>query len=244
MQGGAVDVGKIGVGGIEEQGEVGSREEDRVQVIAFDQSVREGGEVLVLLRRAVSVAQQLRIGVVDEVHFVGGRGDDLNVLQQAEETGLDGIAGAEDGEPAGGAGGDLRGDSVDQTDEWQRRRGEQFAGAVERSDRGKDGDFGPGGLEAAEEAVEVFGQAMGIAGLDVREDAGGLGVGDDDVEGAAAGFVGGGELAGSGWWLLLRAPPRRPAQRPLFIEGEGNGLFGTVQGRESFWMVSSRVLTS
>lgn len=102
---------------------------------------------------------------------------------------MNGVASAEDGDAAGVAGGKCGGEWIDHADEGQGRGGDEFAPGVLRRDGGEDGELGTGGLEAPEEGVEVFGEVDGGVGLDVLEDAGGLGVGDDDVEGSVAGVM-------------------------------------------------------
>jgi hypothetical protein len=59
-----------------------------------------------------------------------------------------------------------------------------MCGCIEsRSDRGDHGHFGSGGFHAVDVSVQVLGQASAVPGLDVREYARCLCMGDHDVEG-------------------------------------------------------------
>jgi hypothetical protein len=65
----AVDMGKIGIGGAEDEREVGAGEDDGVEGFAADESLGKGGEVAVLLAicRGLSGAGKFDVRVVDEV---------------------------------------------------------------------------------------------------------------------------------------------------------------------------------
>ena len=86
MDGRAVDVGKCGVGFVEEQREVGAGDEDDVDGVSLAKRVGEGGEGFVLLRRAEAVAKQVDVDGVNEVDFVRMGANELDVREQAEEA--------------------------------------------------------------------------------------------------------------------------------------------------------------
>jgi len=69
VKGSAVDVGEIGVGGVEEKREVDAGKDDGVEGLAADESLGKGCEVAVLLAicRRLSGARKFDVGVVDEV---------------------------------------------------------------------------------------------------------------------------------------------------------------------------------
>src|ERR1035437_2791215 len=90
---------EVCVGFIEDQREVGPRKRDRVHFIAVDLGMGKGRETTVLFFRALSVAKQLRVDVVDQVHFVWPGSNKLHMLQQPEESRFDRIAGPEDRNP-------------------------------------------------------------------------------------------------------------------------------------------------
>jgi hypothetical protein len=113
------------------------------------------------------------------------RSDDFYVMEFAEQRGLDDKAGTEDGDAAGRSRVELLDKRIKDVDDGHWRDGGELADAVVRSDRWDSSELGSGGVEAADKAGEIFGETVAIIGLHVGKYAGGLGVGDDDVESAA-----------------------------------------------------------
>ena len=187
MEGSAVDMGKIGIGGAEDEREVGAGEDDGVERFAADESLCKGGKVAVLqaICGGLSGARKFEIGVVDEVDLGWCRSDDFYVMEFAEQCGLDDKAGTEDGDAVGRSRGEFMDKRVKDVDDGHGRDGGQLADAVVRSDCWDGSELGPGGVEATDKAGKIFGKTGAIIGLHVGEYARGVGVGDDDVESAA-----------------------------------------------------------
>jgi len=187
MEGSAVDMGKIGIGGAEDEREVGAGEDDGVERFAADESLCKGGKVAVLqaICGGLSGARKFEIGVVDEVDLGWCRSDDFYVMEFAEQCGLDDKAGTEDGDAVGRSRGEFMDKRVKDVDDGHGRDVGQLADAVVRSDCWDGSELGPGGVEATDKAGKIFGKTGAIIGLHVGEYARGVGVGDDDVESAA-----------------------------------------------------------
>jgi hypothetical protein len=186
MEGSAVDMGKIGIGGAEDEREVGAGEDDSVEGFAPHESLGKGGEVAVLLAicRRLSGARKFNVGVVNEVDLGWRRSDDFYVMEFAEERGLDHKAGTEDRDAASRPRVEFTDKRVKDVDDGHGRDSGELADAIVRSDRWDGSELGSGGMEAADKAGEIFGETGKIVGLDVGEDARSLRVGDDDVESA------------------------------------------------------------
>jgi hypothetical protein len=183
----AIDVGEIGVGGVEEEREICASEDDGIEGFAANKCLGKCREVAVLLAicRGFSDARKFNVGVVDEVNLGWHRRDDFYVVEFSEERGLDHKAGTEDRDAAGRSGGELMDKRVENVDDRYGRIGSQFANAVVRSDSWDNGELGSGGVQTTNKTGEVFGETVAVFGLDVGENARRLGVGNDDVESAA-----------------------------------------------------------
>ena len=116
----------------------------------------KGRETTVLFFRALSVAKQLRVDVVDQVHFVWPGANKLHMLQQPEESRFDRIAGPEDRNPPCSPGREFRGKRIDHADQRQRRRRNKLPHTIQRGDRWDNADLGSSSLQSAKEAVEIF----------------------------------------------------------------------------------------
>jgi len=194
VEGGAVDRGEGGVGVVEEEREVGSGEEDGVELLAADEllgELSEGGE---LLGGAAAAPGELHIHVVDEVGLLRGCRDEFDAGDAAVEARLKNVSGAEGGDAADVAGGELAVERGEDVDEGQRGDLAELVERVVRGDGGEDGELGSGGLQAEEDFVEILGEGGGIVGLDGARDAGHVGVDHDEVEDERAGGVGVGKF--------------------------------------------------
>ena len=126
MQRRAIEVGKISIGFIEEQREIGSRQNDGVDSIAFEERVSKRRQVPVLLFSAFSRSSQLDIRVVDVVRLVWPRLDDFDLIHLAEERRFHDEAGAKNGHPSNRSDRKFLDERLEDIDNRQRRGGDEF----------------------------------------------------------------------------------------------------------------------
>jgi len=101
VDGGAVEVGEGRVGLIEDEGQVGSGDEDDVDGVAGAQGLGEGGEGVVLLLGATAVAQEFLVDGVDAVDFARFGANTFHVFEETIKSRFDDVAGSEYGDAAG-----------------------------------------------------------------------------------------------------------------------------------------------
>src|SRR5579862_5551826 len=75
---------------------------------------------------------------------------------------------------------------IEDIEQRERRSCEELPHTVMRRNRGNRSEFGSGGFHSANENEQIFCQPSWVTRLDVLEDAGRLGVGNDDVKVAAS----------------------------------------------------------
>ena len=219
MSSGSVDVRKVGVGGIEDEGEISSGQDDSVEMLALDEGVREIAELLEVFLGGTRLFDDASVDAGDGVDF-GGRGwDDFCRVQPAEHAGFDGDASSEEGNATEAATRSLCCNGIQKADERQRGEGSEFRGADLRGKRWDGRHFSASAGELMEQAGKVFGQHGGVASRSPRYNVTHIGVDHEQarrqparsvridhglvIEDPSAHSETGDKAEGAGWWCRL-----------------------------------------
>src|SRR5271168_1655867 len=100
MQRRAVEVREVRIRFVEDQREVGSRESDGIDAVAFKDRMGEGRQSLVLLFGANPNAQQFEIGLRNILHLLRPRADDLDIANQTIKAGFHHLSTAKNADPS------------------------------------------------------------------------------------------------------------------------------------------------
>src|SRR5271170_7038210 len=99
MQRRAVEEREVGVAFVEDQGEVRSRENNRIDPVTFKDRVRKSSQPFVLLVRANPSPQEFKISVRDILHLLRSRANDLDIANQAIKAGSHHLSAAKHADP-------------------------------------------------------------------------------------------------------------------------------------------------
>ena len=100
MDAGTVEVWEVCVFGIEDEGEIGTGEQDGVQMFTLDEGMRQPVQRVEVVREGCCLFDNAGIDGRDQVDFCSCRRDDFLRGEPAEDAGFDGDARTEDGDAA------------------------------------------------------------------------------------------------------------------------------------------------
>jgi len=171
VQRGAIDEREIGVRIVEKQSEICTRQNDRFDRIALHECMGNSSQAFSLLLQSFSRSSEFDIGFVDVVHLGCFRPHNFDRGYFPEESRFDDIASSKNGDSS-------HIPCRKFADEWrknveyrQRRNCHKLANAEMRGDGGDRDHLRSSGFQTANEAGQIFGQAVAIMGLNIVEDA-------------------------------------------------------------------------